>query len=60
MSRRLAKYAKVFGAVRKCLHLETLKKLQHEYFVANFGFDTAANEPIKICYKDFTPYTYNT
>ena len=43
-----------FRSVKKCLNIVDIEMLQDEASLisfANIGFDTAENEPSKVCYK---------
>ena len=54
MRKCLTQFSRIFefGAVQKFVNLVDLEKmLQNEYLVANIGFDSAENEPLKVCQK---------
>ena len=45
-----------FEAVQKCVHIVDLEKCCNvSIYLQKAGFDTAKNEPSKVCYKGLTP-----
>ena len=41
----------VWSGAKVCQSCRSRKMLQNEYLLAKFGFDTAENEPLKVCQK---------
>ena len=46
----LLKYWGLSGA-KACKSCRSRQELSNEYLLAKFGFDTAENEPLKVCQK---------
>ena len=46
----LLKYLGLSGA-KACKSCRSRQELSREYYLATFGFDTAENEPLKVCQK---------